>query len=291
MPGDEHTEAVVFSYKCLIFFRMKKPDSVVKYDRLMKAQKNRLLENYSQLKRNAYFLCVLNGDLKRAITLINVALKDSLYKSYGGDRENLADIFFRTKQTDSAVYVINELLADTLDANHPEIKFHLYDMLAQTARGKNDDKLASFYFNEALQQSEENINRLIQVGNILSQIKIDDIEGVYNQKNEAYKKERLWLVFAVVVALLITAIVIMFYRNAKQKRHYERLLFTAQKEELAFINSHEVRRHLSNILGIIDVLQHSDDKEIEYKEMEDSLFYSAEHLDQAIKSFSEKLKD
>ena len=129
------------------------------------------------------------------------------------------------------------------------------------------------------------------MGNVLSQIKIDELEGAYLQTNEVYQRERIGLTFAVVVAILVIVIGTMFYRNVKQKRHYEKLFFTSQKEELAFINSHEVRRHLSNILGIVDLLKHSDDKVTEYNETEKHLFESAESLDKAIKSFSEKLKD
>jgi signal transduction histidine kinase len=122
-------------------------------------------------------------------------------------------------------------------------------------------------------------------------MKIDDVEQSYIQKDEIYKRERLVLMFMVIVALLIIAVVTMFYRNAKQKRHYEKLLFTAKKEELAYINSHDIRRHLTNILGIIDVLKNSDSKEIDYAQVEKHLFYSAEQLDEAIKNISDKLND
>jgi signal transduction histidine kinase len=92
-----------------------------------------------------------------------------------------------------------------------------------------------------------------------------------------------------VVAVLAIAVIAMFYRNTKQKRHYEKLLFAAKKEELAYINSHDIRRHLTNILGIIDVVQHSEHKEKEYLQAEEYLFRSAEELDRAIKNISEKL--
>jgi len=76
-----------------------------------------------------------------------------------------------------------------------------------------------------------------------------------------------------------------------KKRHYEKLLFTAKKEELANINSHDIRRHLTNILGIIDVLKHSDNKEQEYLNVEQHLFYSAEKLDESIKDIAKKLDE
>jgi sensor histidine kinase regulating citrate/malate metabolism len=69
------------------------------------------------------------------------------------------------------------------------------------------------------------------------------------------------------------------------------LLYEAKKEELAFINSHEVRKHLTNILGIIDILQHSENKLDDYKQIEEYLLQSAAKLDESIKSISEKLND
>jgi protein-tyrosine phosphatase len=141
----------------------------------------------------------------------------------------------------------------------------------------------------ALLQSQENSTRLTQVGNISLLMKIDEIESSYIQKDAIYERERMWLVFVIIVASLTIAIIAMFYRSVKQKRHYEKLLFTAKKEELAFINSHDVRKHLTNILGIIDVIRHSDDKGKEYIQAEDHLFYSSEQLDKALKNISEKL--
>ena len=87
----------------------------------------------------------------------------------------------------------------------------------------------------------------------------------------------------------MVAIIAVIYWNIKQKRHYERLLFTEKKEELAFINSHEVRKHLTNILGLIEVIRHSEDPEKEFLTSENHLFHSAEQLDAAIKNISEKL--
>ena len=143
----------------------------------------------------------------------------------------------------------------------------------------------------ALEQAKDNVSKLIKVGDISSRMKIDEIQADYFKKDKLYRQERVLLIFIIIVALFIIAIVVMFYRNAKQKRHYEKLLFAAKKEELAYINSHDIRRHLTNILGIIDVIKHSDNKEKEYQNFEKHLLYSAEQLDQSIKNISEKLDE
>jgi signal transduction histidine kinase len=135
------------------------------------------------------------------------------------------------------------------------------------------------------------MSRLNQVGNISSLIKADEIEGYYSQKNETYRTERAWLIVIIIFALLIILIIAMFYRTIKQKRHYEKLLFANTKEELAFLNSHDVRKYLTNILGLIEVIKLSENKEKEYLLAEDYLFTSAEQLDEAIKNISQKLDD
>jgi hypothetical protein len=289
--NDEHASKLIYYNKAENFFRMNKPDSLKKYHDKLNAIKGNIYELYTYQKRTAYYLYLLQYDFKNAIKLIKAMQRDTLYKYNDQDQQNLADAYFNGGQPDSAITIINELLDQPLEINHPEIKYHLYKVLGQIAEGRKDHKLAGYNFKLSLEQSEDVINRLTQVGNISSQIKIDEIEGSFMQKDESYKRERIWLIFAVVVALLIIVIITMFYRSAKQKRHYEKLLFTTQKKELAFINSHEVRRHLSNILGIIDVIKNSDNNEKEYKQFEDHLFCSVESMDKAIKSISAKLDE
>jgi len=214
-----------------------------------------------------------------------------MYKYDNVDRQNLADAYFDAGIPDSAKNIISLLLLDKAQANHPEIKYHLYEILGQIAEKQNNPMQAAYNFKLALQYSKDNINKMIQVGDISSRMKVDDMETAYMQQDEIYKHERQWLIFTIVVALLIIAVITMFYRNTKQKRHYERLLFVAKKQEISFINSHEIRRHLSNILGIIEIMKKSDNKANEYHEAEEHLFYSAEKLDDAIKNISEKLDE
>jgi hypothetical protein len=128
----------------------------------------------------------------------------------------------------------------------------LYEVLGEIAGKERLHEQAAQDFKQALKEYKDHLNRLTQVGNISSQIKLDEIQGLYLKQEEGYKKERSWLILFVVVALLIIGVVAMIYRNVRQKRYYEKLLFAAKKEELAFINSHEIRRHLCNIKGIIE---------------------------------------
>ena len=75
----------------------------------------------------------------------------------------------------------------------------------------------------------------------------------------------------------------------RKKRYYDQLVFKARSEELAFIHSHEVRRHLSNIMGIIGLIKDADDRQTEFESSVSYLIASADNLDNAIGHISEKL--
>ena len=290
-PNDLRINITIYYNKAENFFRMNKPDSLKSYCEKLEAINDNVDKLYTYRKRTEYYLYILQYDFKNAVKLIKGLQKDSLYIYNDQDQQNLADAYFNGGQPDSAKTIINELLEEPLEINNPEVKYHLYKILGEIAEGKKDQQQAALNYKMLVQQSDDVINRLTQVGNISSQIKIDEIEGSYLQKDESYKRQRLWLIFAVVVALLTIAIITLSYRSARQRRQFQKLLFTSQKEELAFINSHELRKHLSNILGIIDVIKHSEDKANEYRQVENHLFESAKKMDEAIKNISSKLDD
>jgi hypothetical protein len=233
---------------------------------------------------------LLKHDYKGAIQLINKLVTDSLYIKSDAEHLNLADAYFSNGQIDSAQYMVNVLLELPSIANHPEIKYHLYELLGNIAQIKKDDKLAAYNFKLALEQSKQNINNLTQVGDISSKIKLDEVQDLYYINVLKYKRERLWLIFAIVLTGCIVVIFAIFYRSNRQKRHYEKLLFENKKRELALINSHEVRNHLSNILGLLDIIADCDAKG-ELLKAQAYLQYSAQELDKNLKNISRKLSD
>jgi len=273
------------------FFRMNDIDSLKKYHQALIDAKSGTSKLYVYRHRTAYYITLLQHDYKSAIERMQALRHDSLYVYDNTDELNLADAYYNNGQLDSAKSIINRLLADPTQNNHPEIKYHLYEVLGEIAEKGNDNKQAGYDFKMALQQAETNISRLTQVGNISSGIKTDELEGFFVQKVSGYKRERVWLIFAIAGTVIALIIGSLFFRNIRQKRYYEKLLFNTKKEELAFINSHEVRRHLSNIMGIIDTIQHSENKEQAYLQAEDHLLSATESLDNAIKNISKKLDD
>lgn len=281
--------AVTFN-KAENYFRMGDLNKLMEIDQQLNGQSDDGNGLYNYKKRTAYYILLLGQDYKNAINQIQLLRKDKAYAYDATDDKNLADAYYQEGKLDSAKAVVNRLLGSKQQENHPEVNFHLYAVLAEIAQKQNDYKQAALNFKLAFQESEKNINRLTSVGYISTEMKADELEGFFVKKESGYKKERVWLIVSAVIALLSLVIGAMLYRNIKQKRYYEKLLFATQKEELAFINSHEVRRHLSNILGLIDTINHSEEKDEAYRQAEQHLLSAAESLDAAIRNISDKLE-
>lgn len=271
------------------YFRTKNADSLEKYEKKLSCDVQVTPNLYKFRQRVRYYVKLVQQNYPDAIQDILRLRDDSLYNFDNEDRQNLADAYYQTGKIDSANKIVNGLLADPVLDNHPEIKLHLYKLLGEIAARQGRPRDAANNFKLAIQQSEDNAGRLTQVGDVISQIKADDMRYSFVKREERFKRERLILLFVVVATLLVIGIFVMIYRNLKQKRYYEKLLFITQKEELAFINSHEIRRHLSNILGIIGLIRNSENPEKEYAQVENYLFEEARKLDNAIKSISSKL--
>jgi hypothetical protein len=89
-------------------------------------------------------------------------------------------------QLDSAKYIIDKILAAATESHQPEAKFHLYETLARISEKKGDYKTSSYKLMLALNEAQENNIRLTQVGNISSQIKIDETESSYLPKRQKF---------------------------------------------------------------------------------------------------------
>ena len=283
--------SAIYYNKSENYFRMNNADSLRAYHSKLNDPSNKNYKIFTYRKRTQYYITLLSRDFKGAINEIKALKLSKQYVPSELEDQHLADAYYMSGQLDSAKAILNKLLAADTDNNHPEIKYHLYETLAWIADKKSQHQEAAKNWMLALEQSQENNARLTQVGNISSQIKIDETENSFIQKTAIYERERIWLLLILVISALIIIAIALFYRNTKQKRHYETLLYAAKKEELAFINSHEVRKHLTNILGIIDILKHSDNKWEDYAQSEKYLLESADELDIAIKNISEKLNE
>lgn len=286
-PNDERVNNVIYYNKSENFFRLNETDSLGLYNAKLKKSAAIANKLFTYQNRTGYYLFLLNHDYKRAIDSIRAMQVNKRFDFNDRDLQNLADAYFMNGQTDSAKLITDRLLTKPSQANHPEIKYHLYNLLGKIAEQRGDYKAAAANFKLSLQQSEDNMGRITQVNDISSLIKVDELENYYLQKDEIYQRERIALILAIIFILLIVLVIATFYRTVKQKRRYEKLLFIAKKQELAFINSHEVRKHLTNVMGLVEVMCTCSNKDDQ--QAREYLFKSAQNLDKAIKNIAEKI--
>ncbi|MBE9583818.1 hypothetical protein IM792_05110 [Mucilaginibacter sp. JRF] len=284
-----HHENFIYFNKAEIYFKMNKRDSLNKYYRLLLSPKRAPTGIYNFRKRAAYFVEMAEGEYPKAINDINTLRNDSQFSFGDEDLIYLADAYHKAGMNDSAKVTINTVFKAIGKDHNPFLKHHLYQMLGQIALSESDRASAAKYLSLALTNLQDHTDHMVQVANISSEMKIDQIAGDFIRREEQYKRQRLMLTFAVVVSGLLVAIIIMFYRSVRQKRYYEQLIYKNKQQELAFINSHEVRRHLSNILGLVDLVQDKSLTNDEGDRIIKDLHHSAESLDRAIKNISEKL--
>ena len=276
--------------KAEVYFRINKSDSLRKYHQILLDTKEGP-GLYTLKKRTGYYLDMLQPDYTKVIATIRALEKDSLYSFDASDEQNLADAYFRSGRIDSAKVLINTLLAARTESKHPEIRMYLFETSGQIAEKENDKMSAIYHFKKALDLAKDATKRLTQVDTIASQIKIDEMQSAYIHNAESYKRERIMLILIVIILVLTVIIGTLLYYNIKRKNYYEKFLFATKKKELAFINSHEIRRHLSNIIGVIDIIKQSENKYHEYLQAEPHLLTAAENLDTAIQNISAKLDD
>lgn len=246
---------------------------------------------YTYQQRSLYTLQLLRGHYKQASLYLAGLKKDDRYHFDIADEKSRADAFYKAGQLDSARTIGRLLIADTLQRNHPEVTLSIYEMLARIAMAKQEKDLAIQRFDAALQMAKQQLVRLAEVDTIATRLKLDDLESGYILREEGFKRERLWLIFSVVTISLILIAGAILYRSIRQKRHFERLLFETQKNELSYLNSHHLRRHVANILGVVDTIEHSDNRYGAYVEAEPHLLRAAKDLDHSIREITAKLDD
>lgn len=282
---------MVLANKAENYFSMAMIDSLAKYTDLLLGLKTSSERLYTFQQRGIYTLELLQGRYSDALGRLAKLKKDQRYGYDQTDEKNLATMLFRSGQIDSARVVARRLIADSALHNHPEETLSLYEMLARIAAANSENDLAIRRFDQSLQQAKIQITRLVAVDTIAAGLRLDEMQNGYIRREDGFKRERLWLIFSVVTIGLVLIAGAMLYRNIRQKRKFEKLLFETKRNELAFINSHEIRRHLSNILGIIDTIGNSDDKHQSYLEAETHLLNAAKDLDNSIHYIADKLKD
>jgi len=286
IPRIDHS---VINNKAEVYYRLKEIDSLKKYNGLLHKTKERSVGLYTFQKRTDYYLDMLRKKYPEVISTITRLRSDTTYHFDITDDNCLADAYFGSGQLDSAKSVVQRLIDDARDKNHAELNLYRYKLLGDIEDGKANPNGAVIAYKMALVQSITQLKQLINVGSISSQISIDQVQNSYALRTEGFKRQRLWLIFTISVAVLLIIFGGLLYYNVHRKKYYEKLLFESKKNEIAFINSHEVRRHSSNLMGIMQMINQGDDKYENFVESEQYLQSELTNLDNAIKNISNKL--
>jgi tetratricopeptide (TPR) repeat protein len=275
--------------KAELYYQLKNLDSLKKYNKILHEVKGGDVGLYTFQKRSDYYLDMLKKKYPEVISTITALRNDTAYHFDLMDENSLAHAYFESGQLDSAKSVVQRLIDNSRDKNHSELNLYLYKLLGDIEEGKNNPNEAARHYKMALQQSLEQLKQLINVGSISSQISIDQVQNSYALRTEALKRQRLWLIFTISVAVLLIIFGGLLYYNVHRKKYYEKLLFESKKNEIAFINSHEVRRHASNLMGIMQMINQGENKYENFVESEKYLQSELTNLDDAIKNISNKL--
>ena len=286
--GKMQVPRLLYENKAIAYFHLKQLDSLQFYVNKTIQRKNGSIEDSLTIHLMKYMVLMLKKDpsaIREMKTLIdNPKNWDKLYTYV-----HLADAYILFNQTKKAKEIILKLLASDDLKNLGYMRSRLLHLMGDAYQKENKFDLSSQYYKKAILQSSLNTEKMMKTGSILSLLKYDEIKDKYARAEENLKVRQNYLILSITGAAMIILTLIFFYRSLKIKKKYDELMFSKLNTELSFINSHEVRRYLSNILGIVSVIKISDDKSQTYFEFEDALHESAENLDISIKSIAAKL--
>jgi hypothetical protein len=275
------SRTLIYLNKAEIHFKMGQLDSLRRYKRLAEQVKNAGHDMDRNIKRMQYFELILETKYLLAIPLIEelLATGNQYYKTL--DRWHLAECQYLSEQLDSALITATQLVADP-QLTSSLIKIDSYKLLAQIFQKRSQMQQVNYFLTLALKESEDYTQRISKIGDLASELRLDRLSASYHARDLIYEKERTILVMTVILTILALIAIIVSYRNIRQKNRFQKLLHQARSKELAFINSHQVRKPLANILGICSLMegQQSDMQEIakyiqlvqqEAKEMDNSI--------------------
>ena len=287
----EHKEndipSIIYENKAIAFFYLNKLDSLEYYRQKVTTQPKTADYDTLVIHRLNYKILLLKKD-PAAIDEIKMAINNpndnQLYTLI-----DLAEAHLLFNQTEKAKEIIYKLLSSDNYKKLGYIRSRLYKLMGDVYSKEKQYQLSSLYYKKGTEQSALNAQRVMKTGSILNLLKYDTIKSKYAQAQEHLEVRKNYLIFSIASAVMIILAMFFLYRSLSIKKKYDELKFNKLNTEISFMNSHEVRRYLSNILGIIMVIKLSDNKHEAYSECEDALLDSAENLDVSIKSIAAKL--
>jgi hypothetical protein len=275
--------------KAEIYFKLGNKDSLRYYAKRTDVTDNQLYDIQRIRSRLHYYIYLLDKDYPKAIDIIKNVLLEKKYDR-NVDRWNLADSYYKLNKLDSAELTAQDIISED-ELKSPQIRYQSYKLLSQISQKKGDYKTAAYQNGLALNELESFLKSMVHVGDLSSQMQLDQLESSYLVQTLNYKKENTLLIFTIMLVVLLVIVVAMFYFNISQKLKYENIINANKTQELAFLNSHGLRKHLANILGICDILIQDEKEGSELAKHYEYLSISAQKLDDAIKTMEKKLSE
>ncbi|MET4141888.1 hypothetical protein [Pedobacter sp. UYP1] len=285
--GREQMQLLVYENKATAYFHLNNLDSLNYY--AAKVSRIRFV-NAGNVHRLKYMILLLKKD-KRSIDEIKVLVDNA------NDPEKLytylhfARAYLLFDQTEKARKIALKLLSSADLKSLGYMRGKLFNIVGDTYAKEKKFALAAQYYKKATDQAAVNTVKTMETGSILNYLKYDEIKKKYVVAQEDLQVRQNYFMLCMVVASMIILTFIFLYRSLKMKKKYDELMFNKLNSEISFINSHEIRGYLSNILGIIMVIKMSEDRKETYLEFEQALFDSAENLDNSIQNIAKILND
>ena len=284
------TQKMIYLNKAEAHFKIGQLDSLNHYIGLADKMNGSTVEADQDLKRAQYFKLILEKKYQLAIPLIKDILETGTPYYRNLDLWYLAESFYHNGQSDSAIVTANQI-AKYPYAVSSLIRLNAYQLLANIAQDKKQIEKANHFLKLALTESEDYTLRISKIGDLASELRLDRMESGYISRNLIYRRERTILAMTVIVAILITIVIFVFYRNIKQKNHFQKLVHQAHAEELLFINSHQVRKPLANIIGICSLLDGGQPNEEEIRQYLQYVYHEAKEMDDRLRDVEKKLNN
>lgn len=281
---------IIYQNKAIAYFYLQNQDSLQYYTKKVLHGDKSFPYHVIVEQRLRYMDLFLKKD-PATIDAIKLVLNNFRDEDHSFTIIHLARAYLLFNKTPQAKELIFKLLSSPNLKDPGYTRSILYDLLGDAYQKEKNFELSSRYYEKGMDQSLLNSENMMKTGSILTFLKYDEIKNKYVLAEENLKVRKNYFILLTVVAAMIIIALFLLYRSARMKKKYNELMYNKLNKEISFMNSHEVRRYLSNIQGIIMVIQMSEDKKTTYTELEEALFDSAENLDNSIKSIVNKLHD
>ncbi len=287
----EGLTAFIHYNKAENFFRLNNADSLAYYSHLFLNKDDSIYNHHWLSLRLRYYQLFIKGRYAEALPIIKQLIRSEQRDDAFTDQWALTQAYFKTGRSDSARLLLKNQIARPETQQQSLMMSSSYETLSRIDAAEGDYNSAYQNAQIGLDILDKRLKKVARVGDVSSKIRTEQVEIAYQSEAMRYKRERVILIFAILLAVLVIMVSVMLYRNMRQQSRYEKLLYADKRQELAFINSHEVRRHLSNILGLCDMLKAEHLKPEEIDRFKDYLHSSAKSLDESIKNIERKLNE